>query len=164
MAYATMTDVNAYLGKTPVTTTSKPTSTQAATLLAGVDGELNVRLATVGLVTPFVSDSSAVQDQFAAWLLAVECWGTAATILRDLLPAQAGPNGGTLWGFYEKKYQEALKGILDLSLVPVALGPVKQTAEPASYGTRFPDEPPEDGVNAEPIFNTRDSGPGSVRF
>lgn len=157
MAYATITEINAYIAKLAPDGTTSPSTTQCATIQAGVEGELNVRLAVVGIVVPFAPTVATEQVAFAAWLKAVSCWGAAATILHDLLPGVEGPDEAPLWSFYEKKYQAALKGIGDLSLMPPSLGAVVAGGEPASYGTRYPDTPPDDGVNAEPIFNRNDS-------
>jgi hypothetical protein len=164
MAYATITDVDIYAGGLAPDTESAPTAADSQTIIAGVESEMNVKLAVAGLTVPFVPTVDPNSVAFSVWLRTVSCWGSAATIIRAISPSAEGPDGALLWSYYEKKYQTALKAIEDGSALPTSLGGVPASGDPASYYTRFPDDDSDEGDQFRPEFTRQSLRPGSTAY
>jgi len=115
VAYATETDVETLIAQYPLSGTTQLTSTQLASIIAQVEGEMNAALARHRVTVPFVSDSTAPQDSYAEYLTGISSRGSAAYALSSLFPGDDMPPGAKmLW----EGYRDALKALKDPTCLP----------------------------------------------
>lgn len=146
MTYAATADIQARVAQFTISATSKPTTTQVGLIQGDISHDINVALGSKGITTPFADDGS----EFYDWLGAVEAWGTTAELLKSMFPNATGPAETPAYAYYEKRYQAAIKGILDGSLIPSTVSTSALRA--STYFTRNPDSNEDLGDIAEPSF------------
>lgn len=164
MTYVTQATVLGLIPKVTIDTGSTPTAAQATVIQQGIYDTLNTILASAGVPIPVTSDGSAASAAFLAFIGRMECYGTAADILKACFPGHTGPDQEAAWKFWQDKWDAGIKGIMDGSLIPPVVGATGGTAVPASYPTRNPDTEVDDGVIGTPRFRMTDAGPYSTRF
>ena len=143
MAYATTaTDVQARLPGFTLSTTTKPSSTQATQWLVEADAFINVALAAAGLTSPAT----------AANLL--ELFKSAATDYAEghvrMALAAAGGDGGNDDG------KDLIAGFKAL-VADIRANPAAYSAVDESSRVRFPSTTDDDGNTIEPIFQRDES-------
>lgn len=138
MAYTTDARV---LALTPdlgtLSTSTKVSAAQLATMIDDVEAEINVALSALGYTAPYTEAGA-----FLTWLGKVATEGAASSLLAAWMMDAAGPQSETSGAKFERRYRDALKGIRDRSMVPAGVG--------ESTGSR-----PGGLTTAEPLF-TRD--------
>lgn len=164
MTYVTQATVLGLIPQVVVDATSKPTTAQATTMQQGIYDVLNTHLAAAGVPIPVTSDGSDEGAAFLAFVGRLECYGTAADILKAKFPGHTGPDQEAAWKFWQDKWDAGIAGLMDGSLIPPVVGATGGTAVPASYPTRNPDTEVDDGVIGTPRFRMTDAGPYSTRF
>src|SRR3990167_5577380 len=110
MAYAVLTDVQALIAKFPISTTTKPTDTQATAIINDVSVEIDATLAGGGYTVPVTSPL-----WFVDYLGLVNQYGAAAAILKAMFPEAAGATdqNPSIYAFWESRYQRAMKALRD---------------------------------------------------
>ena len=147
MSYTTLAAVLLRLGRNgDLSTTTAPTLTEAATIHDGVSADLDAALAIGGLAVPVTTPAALV-----SWLGAVEAWGTCAEILKARFQDATGVNAESAWGFFEKRYQEAITRIADGGAATLGGSP----GLPSSYYLRNPDTTEDIGDQAEPTLSVK---------
>lgn len=147
MAYADLDDVQGLIAKWPVGTTTTPTIDQATAIIGDVSYEIDAALSANGIAVPITTPA-----WFTGWLSLANQYGAAAAILKSMFPGQSGPDETPAYAFWESRYQKALKGIKDGSLIPPGLATNEATVAPSTYLTRNPDTEEDLGDIAEPFF------------
>jgi len=148
MAYATQAATQGLMAKFALSPSSTPTDAQATAIITSTSSEIDVVLATRGLTVPLTAP-----QYFVDYLADVNEWGAAAAILKSMFPGSTGPSETPAWAFWEKRYQDALKGLKDGSLIPADVVPTGNAVIAAStYLTNNPDTEVYLGVVAEPMF------------
>lgn len=123
-----------------------PTVDEATDILEDIASQINAVLASKGLSVPVTAPA-----QFVTFLGAVNTWGAVAEILKSRFPDATGPGETPAYALFERRYQDALKGLADGSLIPSDVGR-SEAAKPSTYFTRNPDTDEDLGANAEPLF------------
>ena len=147
MAYADLDDVQGLIAKWTVGTTTTPTMTQATAIINDVSFEIDAALSANGIAVPVTTPA-----WFVSWLSLANQYGAAAAILKSMFPGATGPDETPAYAFWESRYQKALKGIKDGSLIPPGLATNEATVAASTYFTRNPDTEEDLGDIAEPFF------------
>lgn len=147
MAYAVIADVQDLVAQFTIDANSKPSVSQATTILNDTSDEINARLAARGLTTPVTSPAS-----FLRALALLNAYGAAAAVLKSMFPAAVGPNETPAYAFWEKRYQDGLAAIGDGSMIPPDAASNANVIDPSTYFTRNPDTEEPIGAIAEPMF------------
>ncbi|KKL13739.1 hypothetical protein LCGC14_2522730, partial [marine sediment metagenome] len=143
MAYADLDDVQGLIAKWPIGTTTTPTMTQATAIINDVSFEIDAALSANGIAVPVTTPA-----WFVSWLSLANQYGAAAAILKSMFPGATGPDETPAYAFWESRYQKALKGIKDGSLIPPGQAN-EATVAPSTYLTRNPDTEEDLGDIAE---------------
>lgn len=111
MAYATISDAKAWITRLDIGAATDLTDTELGTMLGTVEGKINTYLAIHGVDTPFASDGSGEQEEFAAYLKGVSARGTAAQAVVSLSKGD-GLNGQAqlLVGEYQADLEDLKSG------------------------------------------------------
>ncbi len=149
MAYATITQLQGLLAKFTLSTTTTPTTAQATEILSQVSQEVDVALASKGVAPPVASPS-----YFVDWLEHVNCYGAAAQVLKSAFPGSRGQAEEPAYAYWQKLYDQSMKGIKDGSMLPPGLTANDSYVAPSTYFTRNQDEEEDLGDISEPLFKT----------
>lgn len=147
MSYATLAETQQLISKWTLGATTTPTATQAQAIVDEISYEVDAKLAAGNVSTIPVTEPA----YFLGYLKLVNMYGAAAAILKSMFPASVGAGETPAWAFWESRYQKALKALEDGSALPPGVT-TSVRISPSSYGTRYPLEDAEIGVNAEPFF------------
>lgn len=148
MSYATITDVQDLIAQFPITTTSKPNTTQVTAIIADTSNEIDVRLSGAGFAVPVTTPGF-----FLAWLKRLNAYGAAAAVLKSMFPDAVGPGDTPAYAFWEERYQAGLKAITDGTVSPEGWAAGANQVMPSTYFTRNPDAEEVLGDIAEPMFS-----------
>ena len=156
MAYTTLDDVRALISKHTQTTdigdaNSAMSEVEADSIVANVQDEIDTLLSSQGVVV-----SVAAPTHFLGKLKLLNGYGAAARILKSILPDVVGPGETPAYMYWEGLYREGKKSIQDGTGIPgdavMVGGNANAAGSTATHLTDFPDENPEQGVNARPRF------------
>ena len=147
MAYATEADVEALMAQVTISATTSLTSTELAIIIDDVAGEIDTALASQDVVVPVTAPTYVLN-----WLEGVNSMGATARALRSLFPDVAGMGEQPAFAFWQRLYDNALKGIRDGSMIPPDLARSDTSVAPSTYLTRNPDDELDLGDIAEPFF------------
>ena len=157
MPYASETDIEAIIAQSgDVGAGTAPNTTQVASILDQVAGEMNACLSARSIPVPFVSDGSGAQAAFATYLLAVNAWGAAAQVLKSRYPDTVGPDETPAYAYWEKKYQQALaalKGGFTIPSTVTSAVDAGANVAPTTYNVQAPDDDIDLGSRAQPAFS-----------
>lgn len=141
MAYTDTTAVNGVLGDHAATSGSTPGLTQLSAIIEGISSQIDVCLKSVGVAS--VPVTSAADSTFATFLAEVNKWGATAEFLKGMFPEATGPGENPAFAFWQKKYDDVLKGWKDPDGpfgLPTGLLGGPGDADPSTYFTRNPSE------------------------
>lgn len=149
MAYATIDEVERLMAQFSLSGSSKPDITEAEAMLAAIDAEVDVALASAGVAVPVTMPA-----YFVTWLSEVTAWGAAAGILKSMFPRATGEGEASqsVHAFWEKRYQNAIASIRSREAIPPDVPTNAANVAPSTYLTRNPDSEEDLGVIAEPRF------------
>ena len=147
MAYAVRTDVEGLIAQFTLDANSKPTQTQADTLIDDTGDEIDVVLSSAGVAVPVTTPT-----YFKEALKFLNAYGAAAAILRAMFPDATGSGETPAYAFWEARYKAGLKGLKDGSHIPPGVTRSAGYVPPSTYLTRNPDEEEDLGDIAEPQF------------
>ena len=149
MAYAALADVQGLLGKFTLSASSKPTSTQATTIIGQISAEIDSVISAAGYFVPVASPA-----WFLDYLKLLNAYGAAAAVLRSMFPdrAGAGEASAALEIFYAAQYNRGLRRLASGESIPPGLAAGAAQVTPSTYFTRNPDEEEDLGDIAEPFF------------
>lgn len=147
MAYATIADVETLIGRYPVDTTTTPTEAQAATILSGVENEVNSAIGGAGYAVPVAAPS-----EFVGALKMLVMVGTASALLRSMFPDATDGAEVSAFRFWYDWYTRGLKALMDGSGIPPDVATNSATVYPSTYFTKNPDTEEDFGTLAESLF------------
>lgn len=149
MAYAALSDVQGLLAKFTIGTQSKPTATQAETIITQINAEIDAVIAGQGYAVPVT-----VPAWFLNALKLLNAYGAAATVLRSMFPDRAGgdDNATAMEAYYAGEYHRGLRRLMTGEGIPPGLVAGSSQATPSTYFTRNADEEEGLGDIAEPFF------------
>jgi len=130
MAYATVANVQGRIARHVLTASTPVTTTQVGEFIDDIDAEINGVLIKLGYAVP-VSEPA----WFMTRLRALSSDGSAAITLKSLFPEATGPGGSPAYAFYDKRYRDGIKMLLD-GAHPKA----SSSAVASTYFTENPDE------------------------
>ena len=136
MAYASVSDVTARLGRFDAPGAStQPSETEVETMLHEVSGAVDAILASRGVATPVTAPTS-----FVDWLGGVVAAGVTAQALAIRFPNDLGSEGaGWAVAYWTDKYDKAVAGLKDGSMVPPELTDSSSRMVTSTYLTDNPD-------------------------
>lgn len=156
MVYAALADVQAQLPLTTLSVTSKPNTTQVATLIAACASEIDSAIATRGLAVPITAPAWLVTD-----LTRLNAEGAAAMCLMAMFPEEQGPAsnalGPMLFRDYKGRIGELRKGIglpANMAVAEADLAPRSYITDVGGYGAADGDVTDAwgDSVQTESVF------------
>jgi len=106
MAYSTTAEINRILGPHAVTATTPVTTTDVDALRATISGVIDGELSALGVSTVPVANAVVM-----ATLAGIESWGVTAQVLKALFPEATGPGEQPAFAYWQKLYDEAMKGL-----------------------------------------------------
>src|SRR3954471_18491998 len=112
MAYATITDVTGLIAQFPLSVGSKPSTSQATTIMTDISSEIDVALSSAGVTVPVTTP-----QYFLDWLGRLNAYGAAAAVLKSMFPGATGPEETPAYAFWEARYREGLAAIRDGSAI-----------------------------------------------
>lgn len=130
MAYATTDNVQGRIARHVLSGSTPVTTTQVGVFIEDIDAEINGVLIKLGYTVPVSTPA-----WFMTRLRSLSSDGAAAITLKSLFPEATGPGGSPAYAFYDKRYRDGLKMLLD-GAHPKAAG----AATAATYLTENPDE------------------------
>jgi len=154
MAYTTLTNVKALISKAVKATdigdgNSPMTTVQADQIVVNVQGEVDTLLSSQGVVVEVTTPA-----HFVSALAQLVEYGSAARILKSILPDVTGPGETPAYMYWENLYKQGRKDIKDGCLIPLDAVMVGATANApgstATHLTEYPEENPDQGANAAP--------------
>lgn len=134
MAYATIDEVQGMMAQFTISSTSKPSTTQATAIIDDIGYEVETHLAGAGVTVPVTEPS-----YFLGWLGRVNAYGAVAAILKSMFPSAVGAGETPAWAFWETRYRNALKGIDEGDLIPPGITSTSRVT-PSTFFTRYPTE------------------------
>lgn len=134
--YSSTTLVNEVLGPHATTATTTPTTAQLSNMIDGINAQIDSVLLGAGVSSVPVTSSH--NASFAAFLIEVEKWGSAAESLKAMFPEATGPGETPAFGFWQKKYDDTLKAWRDGKDIPSTLLGGANDPSPSTYFTRNP--------------------------
>jgi len=149
LSYASLSDIQGLIAKFTISASSKPTDTQATTIITQVSAEIDSVLAGGGYAVPVTAPA-----WFLDALKLLNAYGAAAAILRSMFPdrAGAGETSAALEIFYASQYNRGLRRLASGESIPPGLAAGSAQVTPSTYFTRNPDEEEDLGGIAEPFF------------
>ena len=147
MTYATLDEVRGLMAQFTIDATSTPTATEATAILDETSDEIDMRLSAAGVAIPATAPAG-----FLNFLGRLNAYGTAAAILKSMFPGATGAAETPAYAFWEKRYRDGLKAIVDGSAIPPDAATGSGTVNPSTYFTRNPDAEEDLGDIAEPRF------------
>jgi len=149
VAYAALADVQGLLGKFTLSATSKPTSTQATTIIGQISAEIDSVISAAGYFVPVASPA-----WFLDYLKLLNAYGAAAAVLQSMFPDRAGAadTSAALYSYYGDQYKAGINRLRTGEGIPPGLATNSASVAPSTYFTRNPDEEEDLGAIAEPFF------------
>lgn len=149
MAYAALSDINGLIAKFAVTASTKPTNTQATTIINDVSAEIDSVIAGAGYAVPVTSPT-----WFLDALKILNGYGAASAVLRSMFPEKSGAGEAavSMESYYATQYQRGLKRLETGAAIPPGLAVGTAQVKPSTYFTRNPDAEEDSGDIAEPFF------------
>lgn len=154
-AYCTVDRIQNLMARHELRDGTKPNPTQIEAIIEDASAEVEMYLASSGYDVPVTAPAN-----FLAWVGLVVQYGSLAAVLKSMFPeAQtAGDNGAPVipaYAFWEKRYQGAIKMILDRKISIPGAGMGNATLA-RNYLTDNPDnDPTQDGdtYGQQPYFS-----------
>src|SRR3972149_4389188 len=135
MAYAARSDVQGLIAKFTLGASSKPTDTQATTIIAQVSAEIDSVIAGAGYAVPVTAPA-----WFLDALKLLNAYGAAAAVLRSMFPdrAGAGEASAALEIFYASQYNRGLRRLASGESIPPGLAAGSAQGTPGAHFPRTP--------------------------
>lgn len=123
-----------------ITEDTTPDIADVGRMIDGVSSEIDSRLSQQGIAVPVTGPL-----WFMDMLRSIAADGATALALRSMYPDTRGPGETPAFAYFEKRYQDALKGFADGSTIPPGLATGGANILSSNYFTRNPDEEEELG-------------------
>jgi hypothetical protein len=130
MAYATLSDVQTYLGPFVPGPSTSPSASQVSELLANCSNEIDAALKSRGLTVPIVAP-----PEFVTFLVQLNAMGAAGFVLYQVFPVTGSPGSSPMGDYLTKTYQARLADFRKGIGIPVGLAVFEADLSPRGFLT-----------------------------